>query len=249
MTFRPAVSGLLIALTASTAHAGWQDTLKGVLNNPSIQVPAATSAASSLSSGEMVNGLKDALQQGVKLAIDYLGKNGGFLNDPSVFIPMPGVLNKVGGSLRKMGQGKLVDDFEATMNHAAEISMQQATDIFSDAIKQMSIEDAQKILKGSDTAATEYFREKSSARLQQAMLPIIKSATDKTGVTSSYKNLMGSAGFLASFLDTKSLNLDNYITDQAIDGLFLKIAAEEKRIRENPLARSTDLMKKVFGSL
>lgn len=244
--YRSIIISLAISLSAGSAQAGWQDMLKGVMDSSGTS--GSTQGAAALTQNEMASGLKEALQQGVSWAIDLLGKDGGFLNDPSVFIPMPGILDSVGDGLRGLGQGAIVDEFEATMNHAAEASVQEALNIFTDAISNMSIEDAQKILNGPDDAATEYFRRQSSGRLQEAMLPIVKSATDKAGVTSAYKNLMDSAGFMSSFVDTSSLDLDAYVTDKAVDGLFLKIAEEEKRIRENPVARGTDLLKKVFGS-
>ena len=162
---------------------------------------------------------------------------------------MPSSLNMVGDGLRRFGQGSLVDNFESTMNHAAEASVKEAVVIFGDAIKSMSIEDAKNILQGSDSAATDYFKSKSDARLKAAMAPIVKQATDDAGVTSAYKMLMSNAGFMSSFIDTDSMDIDSYVTDKAIDGLFLKIAAEEKRIRENPIARSTDLLKKVFTAI
>ena len=238
---------LAALLSAGVSHAGWQDLLKGVLEGGG--APGTTTTASSLSQTEMVSGLKEALQQGVAWAVDLLGKEGGFLNDPSVFIPMPGLLKTVGDGLRSLGQGALVDQFEATMNGAAESSMKEALSIFSDAINNMSIKDAEEILRGPDDAATKYFRRQSEERLRSAMMPIVKTATDEAGVTAAYKRLMGSAGFAASFVDTDALDLDAYVTDKAIDGLFLKIAEEEKRIRENPLARGTELLKKVFESV
>lgn len=241
-------------LVTSTCHAGWQDMLKGLMQEqapasaPQTQsIPATPSL--SLNDQEMSQGLKDALQQGVNTAVSLLSKEGGFLNDPSVFIEMPSSLNMVGDGLRRFGQGSLVDNFESTMNHAAEASVKEAVVIFGDAIKSMSIEDAKNILQGSDSAATDYFKSKSDARLKAAMAPIVKQATDDAGVTSAYKMLMSNAGFMSSFIDTDSMDIDSYVTDKAIDGLFLKIAAEEKRIRENPIARSTDLLKKVFTAI
>jgi hypothetical protein len=241
-------------IVTSTSHAGWQDMLKGLMQEQapvSAHQTQSTPATSSLSLNdqEMSQGLKDALQQGVSTAVSLLSKEGGFLNDPSVFIEMPSALNMVGDGLRRFGQGGLVDNFESTMNHAAEASVKEAIMIFGDAIKDMSIEDAKNILQGSNSAATDYFKSKSGTRLKAAMAPIVKQATDDAGVTSAYKMLMSNAGFMSSFIDTDSMDIDSYVTDKAIDGLFLKIAVEEKRIRENPIARSTDLLKKVFTTI
>jgi hypothetical protein len=244
------ISFLLATCLSASVSASWQDMLKKSLESTALPGSTTQAASSAFSSAEMNNALKEALQQGIEMAIDMLGKENGFLKDPSVFIPAPGMMSTIADNLRKMGRGDLVDSFETTINRAAEASVSEGLGIFSDALKAMSLEDAQKILNGPDNAATEYFRKFGEERLQQAMLPIVQDATNQAGVTSAYKNLSKSAGgYLSSFMSTDSLDLDRYVTDQAIDGLFVKIAEEEKRIRENPAARSTDLLKKVFGSL
>ena len=237
-------------LISSATQAGWQDMLKQTIETGSL--PAITnnpSAVSGLSSEQLNSGLKQALQQGIEKAIELLGKENGFLKDPAVFIPAPGLVKTITDNLRKMGQDQLVDQFELTMNRAAESSMQEALGIFSDAIKNMSIQDAQEIINGPDNAATEYFRNFSEQRLRKAMQPVIQSATNEAGVTSAYKNMTKTAGgYLSSFMNTSNMDLDTYITDKAMDGLFLKVAAEEKRIRENPAARTTELLKQVFSN-
>ena len=229
-------------------HAGWQDYLKPI--GDALDKGAGTTTGSpgaSLSQQEMTGGLKEALSVGVERAIKLLGKDGGFLNDKSVKIPLPGMLQKVESGLRVMGQGELADEFIATMNHAAERAVPEAASIFGDSIKQMSLQDAKGILQGPDDAATQYFRKNSGEKLAQAISPIVKQATEKAGVTSAYKNMVGQADMLGGLVGGSSLDLDKYVTDKTLDGLFLKLAEEEKRIRENPLARSTDLLKKVFG--
>ena len=134
------------------------------------------------------------------------------------------------------------------MNHAAEQAVPQAAAIFCEAIENMSVEDAQGILTGPDDAATQYFRTHTEAALTAKMRPIVEDATARSGVTSAYKNMTARAGGMTSLLSGDAADLDGYVTDQTLDGLFLMIAAEEKKIRENPLARSTDLLKKVFGA-
>lgn len=243
-----AAAGLMLATQG--LNAGWQDLVKpigDVLNKGASST--AGSPVASLSQQEMSAGLKEALSVGIERAIDLLGQNGGFLEDSSVMIPLPGMLQKVGSGLRAAGQGELADEFIATMNHAAERAVPETASIFSDTIKNMTLQDAQGILQGPDDAATQYFREHSSGRLTQAISPIVKQATEQAGVTSAYKNMIGNTGFLGGLVDSSSLDLDQYITDKTLDGLFLKLAAEEKQIRANPLARSTDLLKKVFGTL
>ncbi len=161
---------------------------------------------------------------------------------------MPESLKKVDNLLRKLGQDKMADEFVATLNHAAEQAVPEAASLFADSIKQMSVEDAQAILKGPDNAATEYFRKTSGVKLAERFKPIVQAATDKAGVTSSYKELLDKAGPLAKALG-KDTDLDTYVTDKTVDGLFKMIAAEEKLIRQDPVARTTDLLKKFFGSV
>jgi hypothetical protein len=135
------------------------------------------------------------------------------------------------------------------MNQAAEKAVPEAAVLFSDAIAQMSMADAKSILKGPDDAATQYFRKTSEAKLKERFLPIVQAATDQAGVTAAYKKLMQKAGPTAQLLGVGATDLDAYVEGKAVDGLFKMIAAEEKRIRQDPLARGTDLLKKVFGSL
>lgn len=204
--------------------------------------------AQGLSSREMDRGLKEALAKGVQTAIRQLGRNGGFLNDPSVRIPMPGALGQLEGLLRSLHQDRLANEFVDTMNHAAEQAVPQAASVFADAIRHMSMQDAEGILRGPDDAATQYFKRTSEAQLFQRFRPIVTTATNKAGVTYAYKNMMDQAGPMARMLGGDT-DLDSYITREALNGLFIKIAEEEKAIRANPVARSTDLLKKVFGSL
>jgi hypothetical protein len=161
---------------------------------------------------------------------------------------MPPQLQTVEKTLRRLGQDKMADDFIATMNHAAEQAVPVAAGIFAGAVTNMTVADAKSILTGPDDAATQYFRKTSEAQLQEKFLPIVKDATAKAGVTAAYKNLVKQAGPVASFLGADAGDLDGYVTKKSLDGLFKMVAAEEKRIRENPLARSTDLLKKVFSA-
>jgi uncharacterized protein DUF4197 len=135
------------------------------------------------------------------------------------------------------------------MNRAAEKAVPDAASIFADTVKKMSIADARKILQRGDNAATLYFRKHSGEQLKQLFLPIVKNATNATGVTSSYKKMVKKMGFLSSYIDTSKLDLDDYVTEKTMDGLFLMIALEEKKIRENPVQRGTDLLKKVFAGM
>jgi hypothetical protein len=244
----------LLCMLSTIAHAGWLDDLKKHLgevqsSRTTGNTPAGPGVAAALSDADVVAGLKEALSKGTKQAIASLGKDGGFLNNLEVKIPLPDDLKKVEKLMRSLGQGKYADQFAATLNHAAEKAVPEAATILSESISQMSLADAKSILNGPDDAATQYFRKTSEARLKERFLPIVQAATDQAGVTAAYKKLMQKAGPAARFMGGGASDLDGYVDDKALDGLFTMIAAEEKRIRQDPVARSTDLLKKVFGSL
>lgn len=169
------------------------------------------------------------------------------MDNPAVQIPLPEELEWVEKNLRKVGQEKLADDFVLSMNRAAEKAVPVALEQFQTAIKAMTLEDAKSILKGPDDAATEYFRKHAEAGLRESFLPLVKEATDSTGVTSAYKDMTKYAGGFGSFIKQQTVDLDEYVTEQSLDGLFKIVAEEEARIREDPVARSTDLLRKVFG--
>jgi hypothetical protein len=235
---------LLLAglLPTRPAHGNWLDQiLSGGKSN-------AVGSATALSVDEMTRGLKEALAKGAEKAITSLGATNGFLGNPSVKIPLPHQLHEIEQGLRAMGQTQYADEFVATMNHAAEAAVPEASAIIGDAIREMTVADAKNILDGPEDAATQYFRKVSETRLRTKMLPLVQQATEKAGVTAAYKNLTAKAGFMAAFLQKEGLDVDQYVTDKALDGLFKMVAVEEKEIRKNPLARSTDLLKKVFGS-
>ncbi len=199
---------------------------------------------------EISGGLKEALSKGVKFAINTLGKENGFLDNARVKIPLPKSLQKLEKGLRLAGQGKAVDEFVGSMNHAAEKAVPVAIDVFVDAIKQMSFDDARKILfSGQNDSATQFFRRTGEETLRGKFRPIVEEFTEKTGVTNKYKTMIGKAGFAAQFLGKDATDLDGYVTQKALDGLFLLVADEEKKIRENPLGRTTSLLKKVFEIL
>lgn len=245
---------LAVSLTAAApaARADLFDFLKPAAKTNSAGGSGVSLAT--LSQDQMVSGLKEALARGVQRSITNLGRDGGYLTNVNVKIPMPEKLRSVEKSLRSLGQGQLVDEFVATMNHAAEAAVPEAAGVFSDAIKAMTLEDARGLLKGPDDAATLYFKKAGEARIQEKMAPIIKAATEKTGVTASYKKLMAQAGPATSLLgglggfSSDAFDVDKYVSQKASDGLFRMVAEEEKNIRKNPAARTTDLLQKVFGA-
>jgi len=246
-------NGLLavLLLPASGACADLSDLL-GLGKSKTTNSPAAGIGA--LTQDQMVGGLKEALGKGVELAVSTLGKTDGFLKDLNVKIPMPESLQKVEQTLRTLRQDKLADEFVTTMNRAAEQAVPEAAVVLGDSVKQMSIADAESILTGTNNAATQYFRRTSETNLHARFLPIVKAATEKTGVTGAYKRMTdkaggGFGGLGGSLLGKQAPDLDDYVTRKTLAGLFLKIAEQEKAIRENPLARTTDLLQKVFGEV
>ena len=160
---------------------------------------------------------------------------------------MPKALQPVEKSLRFIGRGKVADDFIAAMNHAAERAVPEAIDVFKNAVKQMTFTDARNIVRGSDDAATQFFRRTSETRLREKFLPIVQKFTEQVGVTAEYKRLMQQAGPVASLAGRDAVDLDGYITQKALDGLFLLMADEERRIRRDPVAQTTVILRKVFG--
>jgi hypothetical protein len=242
------IFGLSLLVSIST-HGALFDFLKGSSGN--------TAALNNFSEDQVAQALKEALAKGVQTAITNLGKPGGFLSNANVRIPMPEKLQLVEKTLRSMKQDKYADEFVATMNHAAEAAVPEALPIFTDALKSMTVEDAKKLVTGGNDSATQFFKTKGEKQIQEKMMPIIKDATAKTGVTSAYKKLLDQAtanNSVGSFLgklnvNTAALDVDSYVTQKASDGLFKMIADEEKRIRENPAARTTELLKDVFGAV
>ena len=235
----------LLVFVITPVQAGWLDQLKDAVLGDEV---VTESAVSELASDEIVSGLREALEKGVHIAVDLLSQMDGYFGNPKVRIPLPDHLQQVSDGLRMVGQGQYADEFELTMNRAAEAAAPEAKAIFMDAIRDMSIEDARKILDGADDAATQYFRKVGETRLRERMQPVVEQATAGAGVTNAYNGLVKNLEFLGNVVDTQSLDLNNYVTGKALDGLFLLIAEEEKRIRENPVERTTDLLKKVFGS-
>lgn len=237
----------LLSLAFNPAMAGLFDQLREIGGSVLKSTPSTSTTPSSLSETDIVAGLKQALEIGSKKAIEQLSQPDGFLAHPDVRIPIPDAVQPVAKSLNYLGQGALVEQFQITLNRAAEQATPKAIEIFTHAIQQMSVEDATKILNGPDNAATEYFRSKSSAQLIESFKPIVEQATNSAGVTSSYKMLVGQAKSMTSLIPQQALDLDQFVTQKAVDGLFVRIAQEEKLIRENPAQRTTELLKKVFS--
>jgi hypothetical protein len=200
-----------------------------------------------LPEGKVVQGLKEALEIGTKNAVEKVSKPDGYFRDPNIRIPLPGPVRKVESLLRGMGYGSQVDAFELSMNRAAEKAAPQAKGLFWDAVKKMSFDDARKILQGRENEATLYFKDKTWDPLDRAFRPIVREAMSTVGVTRSYQDLEAKVKTIP-FADRLNLNLDEYVTHKAMDGLFIMVGEEERRIRQDPAARVTGLLKEVFGS-
>ena len=240
---------ILLTSIAVNTHADWKELLDMLPEGSSDAVSASEIAdVTGLSTQEMTAGLKEALSTATEIAVNALGREGGFLDNPAVRIPMPEELSWIEKGLRQAGQEDMADEFVTTMNRAAEQAVPVALEQFQGAIEKMTIKDAEGILHGPEDAATQYFRQHSEAALREQFLPIVQETTSSAGVTSTYQDIMKQLGSYSSFLQPKSLDLDEYVTDEALNGLFGIVAQEERRIREDPVARSSELLKKVFGS-
>lgn len=244
---RQAIVFLSSSLICLPASAGWQDTLNDWFGGDSSSSSPSTTDGNTPSNADMNKAILDALVVGVRRAIELLGKQDGFLGDAQVRIPMPEDLQKIESLARKLGQDKYTDRFITSMNRAAEQAVPQTTQIFIDAINNMNVSDAKSILQGGDNSATDYFRKHTSTQLESVIKPLVSNAMSNTGVTRHYKKLVSKVDFLGSYVDPETLDIDSYVTKQTIHGLFVKLAEQEKLIREDPAARSSELLKQVFG--
>lgn len=193
-------------------------------------------------------GLKDALIQGAQVAVQQLGKPGGFSNNPDVRIELPGKLGKAAKTMKMMGMGAQVDQLEASMNKAAEAAVPQAQALLVESVKKMTVQDAKSILTGPQDSATQYLNKTSREQLRAQFLPIVKQATDQVGLAKQYNAFAGQAAAFG-VVDAKSASIENYVTEQALDGLFEMIAKQEASLRQNPAGAATSLARKVFGAL
>jgi hypothetical protein len=200
-----------------------------------------------LTNTEVINGLKEALTVGTNNSTDLLSKVDGYYKNPALFIPFPPEAEKVKEKVIALGMESQVEKFEMTLNRAAETAAKEAAPVFINAIKGMSISDGFAILRGNENAATQYLKDKTSGELKVKFQPIIKNAIDQVEVTKYWNPIITTYNKIP-FVDNQNPDLEDYVTTKAMDGLFLMIEKEEKSIRANPMARVTDLLKKVFGS-
>src|SRR5687768_14246867 len=233
---------LLLTSVVSFAQSGLLKKAGGILNK------AATTGKTSLTNDEIVAGLKEALSVGAQNGASKLSAVDGFFANAAIKVLMPPEAKKVENALRTAGMGKLVDNAILSMNRAAEEASKSAAPIFVNAVKSMSIQDALGILKGSDTAATGYLRGKTVAALTSAFRPVIDTALQKTSATSYWKTVFDAYNKPPTTFNKINPDLAGYVTEKSLSGMFFQVAQEEQKIRKDPAARVTDILKKVFGS-
>lgn len=205
-------------------------------------------SVSDLSNAEASGGLKEALTQGVGKAISSLGATDGFLGNKEVKIPLPKSLKKIEKGMKLMGMGKQSDELVLKMNRAAEAAVPEAKALLVDSVKKMTLADAKAILTGPDDAATQYFKKTTSAQMAEKFLPIVKKATENVQLAESY-NKYAEMGSKFGVVKKEDAKIEQYVTNKALDGVYLMIAKEEAAIRKDPVGQASSLIKKVFGAI
>jgi hypothetical protein len=221
----------------------------GLVSTAALWVAASSSArAAGLSEGDAALGVRAALERGAVSAVGLLGRSGGFLDNPKVRIPLPGFLNDAAQLLKLTGQQKRVDELVTAMNRAAEAAVPQGKTLLVNAVKAMSVEDARQIITGGDNSVTRFFAAKTREPLGVTFLPIVTKATEKVKLADKYNSVAGKAAGLG-LLSKDDANIQQYVTGKTLDGLYLMIGEEERKIRQDPVGTGSAILKKVFGSL
>lgn len=208
----------------------------------------AMAGLESISNQDAVAGLREALVKGTQYAVDSLGKQDGFFGNGKVKIPLPGSLQKVEKLLHQLGMGKQADELVLTMNRAAEAAVPEAKALLVESVRKMSVQDAKGILTGGQDSATQFFKRSTSDQLRAKFLPIVKKATARVQLAQKYDEYAGK-GVQFGLVKKEDANLDNYVTQKALDGLFVMVAEQEAKIRQNPAEAASGILKKVFGAL
>ena len=220
----------------------------GLIVGPSLFGVATGATALDLSETDAAAGVRAALQKGAVSAVGLLGRTDGFLGNPKVRIPLPGFLEDAAKLLKATGQGRRVDELITAMNRAAEAAVPEAKPLLINAVKSMSVEDARKVITGGDDSVTKFFAGKTREPLSVKFLPIVTRATEKVSLAGKYTAVAGKAMGLG-LVKKEEANVQQYVTGKALDGLYLMIGEEERKIRQNPAAAGSAILKKVFGSL
>ncbi len=210
--------------------------------------PLAAQSLDQLSGRDATAGLKAALDKGAAAAVASLGRTNGFWANPKVKIPLPEHLQRARTALKFMGKGDEVDALELAVNRAAEQAVPQAKTLLINAVKSISVDDAKQILRGGDDSVTQFFKTKTATDLADRFLPIVRKVTDRSGLAQQYNTLAGQ-GVALGLIKPEQATVERYVTGKALDGLYTMIADEEKKIRANPMAAGSDIIRRVFGAL
>ena len=210
--------------------------------------PVAAQSLDQLSGRDATAGLKAALNSGAAAAVESLGRTDGFWANPKVRIPLPDQLQRVRSALRLIGKAEEIDALELAINRAAEQAVPQAKTLLTNAVKSMSVDDAKQILRGGDDSVTQFFKSKTAPQLSERFLPIVRQVTQRSGLAQQYNALAGQGAALG-LVKPEQATIERYVTQKALDGLYTMIAEEEKKIRDNPLAAGSDIIRRVFGAL
>ena len=221
-------------LAALAVLAAWQQAHAVTLDN--------------ISSAEAGQGLRAALEQGAVAAVALLGQNNGFLNNPKVRIPLPGFLDRAAKVLKSLGQGQRIDELVTSINRAAETAVPMGKNLLVGAVKNMNVNDARNILTGGETSVTRFFEEKTRTPLGQTFLPVVTRATEQVGLAAQYNQLAGRVASMG-LVRQEDANIQQYVTGKTLDGLYLVIGEEERKIRQDPLGSGSAILKKVFGAI
>lgn len=219
-----------------------------VLVSSTVLWALALDARAELSELDAASGIRAALERGAVSAVGLLGKADGFMGNPLVRIPLPGFLNEAAKLLKIIGQQQRVDELVTAMNRAAEAAVPEAKTLLVSAVKSMSVDDAKRILSGGDNSVTQFFADKTRVPLGVKFLPIVTKATDKVALADKYNAVAGKASGMG-LLKKEDANIQQYVTGKTLDGLYLMIGEEEKKIRQDPIGTGSAILKKVFGSL
>jgi hypothetical protein len=237
---------VLLAIGLTAVAPARAESLGDLANQVIQQTQHNGALGAALSDSDIATGLKQALAKGTKTAVTQLGRTDGFWGNDQLRIPLPRPIEKASGLLQSAGYGPQVEQLHLSINRAAEQAVPLAADVFSQAVQKLTLDDVRAILNGPPDAATQYFKRTTSDELLAKFEPVVARTTSKIGVVRKYNDLLASTGPLASMIGGNS-DLDHFVAQKALDGLFLRVADEEKSIRSNPAARTTDLLKKVFG--
>jgi hypothetical protein len=246
---KPLVALFVVCVTVAPANASFLKDLKDSVNKavaPSESSDTGSSSTSGLALSEVIEGLKEALKVGTDRVVGQIGTDGGYEDDPAIHIPLPEKMQQAQSYLRKFGMSSMADEVEAKLNEGAEAAAPKTKELIVKAISDMTLEDAQKIYDGPDDAATQYFRKVATSDLMETVRPIIDQSLQNVGAITAYNNLISEYKQYPLLPNIQS-DLTEHATELALEGLFHYLAKEEAAIRNNPVARTTDILKSVFG--